>query len=70
MIFKNRELHSSAGVQGMTLFNRPLAELSANDILGLIGEGEDKNIDFKQELVGTGENLELSFGLLRMHVLL
>ncbi|MDX8477894.1 hypothetical protein RFN28_05280 [Mesorhizobium sp. VK24D] len=54
----------------MTLFNRPLAELSANDLLGLIGEGEGKNIDFKRELVGTGENLELSFGLLRLHVLL
>jgi len=39
----------------MTLFNRPLAELSANDLLRLIGESEGKTIDFKRELVGTSD---------------
>jgi hypothetical protein len=39
----------------MTLFDRPLAELSANDLLALIGESEGKNLDFKRELVGTSD---------------
>jgi predicted HTH transcriptional regulator len=45
----------------MGVFQKPLVQLNESDLLGLIGESENKTLDYKRDLPGQSEGEKKEF---------